>query len=986
MRGLYNAIRTTNKHELYNTTKRIVKMYKVTGLKKAIINKIKGRPTLQGVISTGTSAPLALYNDQIVKDEILSKARIILEQQKNEISIEEQNTQIKRFCISPLISIVMPIYNPQIKWLLVAIESIRNQTYPKWELCIVDDGSRDLRPQAEIKRLIEKDSRIKYTYQKNGGISAATNKGLDIASSDYIALVDQDDELTPDALFWVVKSINQHPEGVLYYSDECKVNEKGEFFDFYYKPDWSPELLINHMYVGHLSVYKKEALVEAGYFRSEFDFSQDYDMALRISEKTNNIFHIERVLYYWRALPTSGAAGGKDYARLSNIISLVDALQRKNLDAIPFMGKNANYAFLNLKRNPLVSIVIPSDSEQMLEHCIEGLVGEKTSYKNLEIIVVTNSKTGDTIKEEFKFLRNLQISEYNKIYNFSDKCNEGVKAARGEYVIIYNDDVYPCSTDWIERMLEVMNYPGVGGVSPLTIYEDNTIQYAGMITGVPGLIGTAFNGNHAAMVEGVFNHFLLRDVSVLCGACMMMPTQLFRDMGGFDAINTPTGHSDVDISFRIMEKGLRCVYTPYATLYHIGRHTWNTDKKIDKADIFCMKKWLKYLDRDPFFTDSEKHAYYRDINYRYKLYAPVNPILDESLEKRNILIITHELSYTGAPLVLMQMIKILIENNMWPVVMCPTDGPLKEDLLKMGVITIVDESMQYRPELFERFARNFDLVIANTLASSKVIEILNNSLPPVLWWIHESEFAFRIFRDCIPNQIKKNIHIYPVSNYVKDLLKIYGIKDVDGTLTFGIPEKKYIACTPNTSGSKQFLVVGSIEKRKGQDIMIKAFSDLPDKYKKEIKIAFVGNSLDHDLTELLNDLSIKNNNILVYPPNSNEAIYKMYRESYCVVVPSRDEPMSLVAMEAMSQGIACICSDKVGITEFMLDGENGIVFENENHEQLKDKIMWAIDHEDIIKRIGENGKTLYKDEFGYESFKKRVNKIIESLMVKRNEL
>ena len=940
-------------------------------LLKGIKNKVTGRPLLDGI------SPVAE-----LKKAFTEKGLSLLKEQQEELSWEEQKSLIRTFPQNPMISVIMPLYNAPVKWLDLAVRSIQRQSYENWELCLVDDGSTDRRALDYIQKHLANDSRLKlYRSEKNEGISAASNRGLAEAAGDYAALVDQDDELPPDAFFWMVKSINEHPDGVLFYSDECKILDRIEPQpqEFYLKPDWSPELMINHMYTGHLSLYKINSVVEIGGFRSRYDYSQDYDLAIRVSESTEKIYHVERILYYWRMLPSSGAGGGKDFARISNISALHDYYLRRGIRSISRAGEYRNYERIVRQTNPLVSIVIPSDSVKMLEQCIKGLVGDETTYCNIEMIVVTNSKTGKEISALYPYLDNLKIVNYDKEFNFSDKCNEGVKNASGDIVVIYNDDVRPFSKDWIESMLDVLMLPGVGGVSPLTLYQDNTIQYSGMITGVPGLVGTSFNGNNFQLVEGPFNHFLIRDVSVLCGACMMMKKDVFLGIGGFDSENTPSGHSDVDISFRIREHGLRCVYTPNAGLFHIGKHGWEVPDRKNQADIYCLKKWLKYLAYDPYFTDSMKKTLYRDIDFDYKIYPPTGPGANLSGRERNILVITHELSLTGAPIALKALIAFLLENGDWPVVVSPIDGPMREVFQDMGVITIIDGSITAAPERFELFARNFDLVVANTLGCAKAVSALSGSLPPVLWWLHESNAAFDQFSNDLPHRLKRNVHVFPVANCVRNRMKERGYRIEKENLPYGLISQK--SAGSNEEQEKNiFVLVGGIENRKGQDIFLRAIDALPGEYRDKAQFLFIGAVRDQLIFREIQKAEESGSGIRYIGTVSNREVLEICQTSACVVVPSRDDPLPVVAAEAMELGKPCICSDQTGTADYIQEGVNGLIFKSEDAEALSEKIMWVIDHPKEANMIGENGKALFDSVFSYPSFCERTRRIVERLL------
>ncbi|WP_297417352.1 glycosyltransferase [Clostridium sp.] len=972
--------KNSNKKFLLKTIYAVYKQFGLRGLKTAVSNKLNKRPLLMNVYDNNQDIQSI---DVINYDDIGND--IFLKQQK-EYTKEEILKIISGFEKKPLISVIMPIYQPPIKWLTKAIESLQEQYYDNWELCAVDDGSKDGRGFSLLKAMSESDPRIRIVKSEiNGGISSASNISLEMCQGEYTALIDQDDEITPDAFFWVAKTINENQDVEFIYTDECKIDASNNYnrSDFFFKPDWSPSLLINYMYTGHLTIYKTELIRKVGGFRSEFDFSQDYDLALRIDDIANKVIHIERVLYYWRTLPTSGAAGGKDYARITNMGSLHDWYKRQDFDVVMEKGDRANYGRIKLDSYPKVSIIIPTDSVENLKLSIQGLI-TKTSYANIEIIPVTNSKVAEEIEAEYPYLDCLKVCHYNRIYNFSDKCNEGAKLATGSVVIFYNDDVIPFTRDWIERQVEILEYPHVGGVSPLLLHEDNTIQYAGLITGTPGMIGTSFNGrNYLNPVYNPFNHLLLRDVSILCGAVTVMKKDVFFEIGGFDAINTPNGHSDLDLSLKLLEKNYRCVYTPYAILNHIGNHSWSEKKKADKADIYCMKRWSKYLGRDMYFTDSMKTMFYGDFGYKYRMYFPEDIIVPTDENSRDILFISHELTRTGAPVVLKEMVKVALDNGDFPVVLCPVDGPLKQEYLDMGVTVIIDESYLNSHWMFEHFARNFDLVVANTLACSKAIELLENSLPPVLWWIHEGSYAINSLRSNIPSKLGANIKVFCGGAYALHHFKKLGLKCEASILNYGVADTANSILESINNDKITFLLAGTYEKRKGQDIFVKAIKMSEQKYKGKAEYIFIGNVLEQEIYDEVKMLAEINQDVKIFETVTRDELFKIYKKVTCVVSPSRDDPMPVVMTEAMMMSKICICSDHTGTASYITDSENGFIFENENPNKLAEKIAYIIENNDKLDNIRKESRKIYEKNFTMECFRNRTKEIIEQLVLSK---
>lgn len=946
--------------------------YGKRGLLRAIFNKLTGRPL---------DYKLAVPSNPMSRDEI---GRTLFATQQRELSFHDMKKRMEAFQVTPKLSILMPVYNAPVKWLEVAVKSLQNQIYETWELCVVNDGSSERAGFEMLLEMAKRDSRIKcLDNQENQGISGASNDALNIATGEYVLLLDQDDEITADALFWFVNELNIHPEAEFVYSDECKVDgEEGtELSYFICKPDWSPEMMLNQMYTGHLSMYKTELVRQVGGFRSAFDFSQDYDLALRISEMTDKIYHIERILYFWRSIPTSSAAGGKDYARESNINALKDYLINKGIQ--PVMQKNpyANYAYMVMENEPKVSIIVPSDSCDNMKRTVEGIL-DCTEYDNYEIILVTNS---NAIKEMKTLCHTAKVNycAYDLPYNFSAKCNAGAGVAKGEFVVFYNDDVIPRKADWLIRMLELFQLEGVEGVSPMLVYEDNTIQYAGMISGVRGQVGTSFHMRHFENIDYWFHQYLVRDVSILSGACVAMRTDIFREIGGFDAEHTPSAHSDIDLSYKLLEKGYRCVYTPYSLMTHIGNHSWEVKGVKEKAPIYCLKRWGKYISRDSYFTESMKNLfYYTDRNY-YQIYSPEKELFRKH-EGKDILFLTHELTRTGAPVQLFNMIKATMwEMNYFPVVAAPEDGPMKQDFLDMGVTVLVDMELPISATNLDRYARDYDLIVINTMSPICIdaINELKDTLPPILWWIHEGEYAFELFQSGLKKQLNDNVHLFCASEYSQRILLEYS-KDYKSEIIRCGVEDFALENSPGCPATDKliFLVIGTIEWRKGQDILLDAIALLPDYIRERAEFYFIGKKSDENIYQRLLQGQKLYDCVRYLEVIPQKELMEYYKKAACVVVSSRDEPTSLTAIEGMTLSKPCIVSDKTGISEVLEDGKSAYIFRNGDVTELSRKIECVISHRERAEEIGREGRRVYEDLYTMEKFSKRCIQVLETVM------
>lgn len=481
----------------------------------------------------------------------------------------------------PTISVLMPVYRTPERWLRAAIESVLAQFYPYWELCIVDDASPDPHIRALLEEYAARDRRIRVVrHPTNGGIAAASNTALSMAQGAWIALLDHDDQLTPDALLEVAAAIVAHePDAV--YSDEDKLGVDGRFYDATHKPGWSPELLRGTMYIGHLTCYRTAIVRSVGGFRSACDGTQDYDLALRVAGVTDRFVHIPKILYHWVAIPGSAAdvLSAKSYAVERQKTAIEDAVAQQG--ATPFEvrphWRAGNWRVVHAPPSPapLVSIVIPSAGHlgdvlgmkvDLLKNCVMSVFGSG-GYDNVEVVVVHN---GELDAETLAFLRAFPaVREFDcrrPTFNFSERVNLGVEWARGDYVLLLNDDTQVISRSFLRDMVGLASQPGVGVVGPRLLFANGTIQHVGtlLLNGVPT---HALIGEHRLTPgpQGIAQ--LTHNAVAATGACMLVSRRLYQDVGGFDT-RLPVNYNDVDFCNRVRAKGLRIVIDPAIELYH----------------------------------------------------------------------------------------------------------------------------------------------------------------------------------------------------------------------------------------------------------------------------------------------------------------------------------------------------------------------------------------------------------------------------------
>ena len=554
-----------------------------------------------------------ILSNQADYNQFLTR-RILTKEKKKQIL----KTQ-KSFSHKPLVSIVIPVYNPPIDFFKKALDSVINQYYSNWELCLADDCSTDEEVKDTIEEYKKKYSNIKVVYrQENGHISRASNSALELATGEYTLLMDQDDVLRENAIFEIVKLINSKPDADLIYTDEDKIDENDMHSVPHFKPDWSPDSLLSRNYLGHVCVFKTKQLKEIGGWRVGFEGSQDYDLVLRYTEQYKNIYHIPEVLYHWRIHQQSAASdeSAKPYAYRAAQQALVEAMERRGYNArFDFLDGFRGYQVrMDLKKtNELVSIIIPTKNKQdYLTKCIES-IADLSTYKNYEIILIDNNsdekgffKAVDKWKKQTKF--KFKVISDEKPFNFARLMNVGRANAEGNYLILLNNDTEVITPDWIEGMMEHAQRPEVGVVGCKLLYEDDTIQHAGVIVGIAGVASHAFIGDDRDG-PGYFNYInLLNNYSSLTAACIMMRTEVFDKAKGFSE-EFVVEYNDVDFCLKVLEVGYRNLYVPHVELYHyesISRGhphaTPESYKRHVKEVNKFRKKWMKYIDHDPCYN------------------------------------------------------------------------------------------------------------------------------------------------------------------------------------------------------------------------------------------------------------------------------------------------------------------------------------------------------------------------------------------------
>ena len=528
----------------------------------------------------------------------------------------------------PCISVILPIYNTPEKLLVRAIESVRAQIYPHWELCIADDASNapHVRPLLEHYERI--DNRIRVVFRaENGHIAAASNSALQLASGSFVAMLDHDDEITSLALAEVVEAINRQPDAQLLYCDEDKIDEDGNRYDPYFKPDWMPDLLVGHNYMCHFCVCRTDTVRLMGGWRTGFDGAQDWDLELRLVEriKPEQIVHIPHILYHWRAVAgsTALATGEKDYVVEAARRALTDHFQRTNerVELLHQPGNHWRIRYALPAPAPLVSLIVPTrNGLKHLRCCIDSIL-EKTTYPNYEILIVDNDSDEPAALKYLEQIaqprsgaptqsRNctIRVLHYPHPFNFSAISNLGVREAQGEFVGLLNNDLEVITPDWLEELVSQAARPGIGCVGTMLYFPNDTLQHAGVVLGIGGVAGHAFKGFPRGTPGSMNRARLAQNFSAVTGACLFVRKSTYEAVGGLDEVDLAVSLNDVDFCLKVLAAGYRNLWTPFAELYHHESATRGYEDTPEKRARFekernvMKQRWGALLARDPAYN------------------------------------------------------------------------------------------------------------------------------------------------------------------------------------------------------------------------------------------------------------------------------------------------------------------------------------------------------------------------------------------------
>ncbi len=883
--------------------------------------------------------------------------------QWNERRHRECLARLENLRKQPLISVIMPVYEPPRACLEAAVRSVQHQIYQNWELCVCDDAGEASSVFDDLQNSASADGRIKLTRsERNLGIGAASNAAAALATGEFLVFLDHDDLLTPDALAEVALHLDTNPDTDFVYSDDDKIDLAGERFAPQFKPNWSPELLLSYMYFSHLSAVRRGLFIELGGIREGYDGSQDYDFALRATERARRVGHIPKILYHWRALPGSTAQSGraKPASLDAGLRAVQGALDRRGIHAAAFQPRWAESDGLGIflhrfpDQGPSVTVIIPTrNGHDVLKTCLQSL--HKTSYRNFDVLIIDNASddaaTLDLIARSGHRVLRLENPPVGFSYAYIN--NRAALECQSDYLVFLNDDTEVLAPEWLNQLVGYAEIPGVGAVGARLLFPDGLVQHAGIVHGYyDGMAGPA----HKLLPRwygGYLSYAMVpRNYLAVTAACLLVRRQTFLEHGGFDEARFGVAYNDVDFCYRLADAGLRSVYAPGAELHHYEGHSRaKGDKPAEEAHF----RRLHGRRVDPYYNPNLSLA-----NERFEILARASET-ERPQAGIKALMVGFTLKLEGAPFSQFEMTKGLRQRGVLkPVVYCPEEGPLRALYEAEGIEVIVRphplegvyDANSYRRavEAFSRFISELgvDVVYGNTLQTFYAIAAAELANLPTIWNPRESEpwqtYFIQFGEQVAVEALRCFAYPYRIV-FVSDATR-QGCEALNTHNNFtvvhnGLDPTRAAAARdafPREAGRRALglgdeetmvLLLGTVCERKGQLDLINAIALLEERQGLGAMHFFlVGDRkglYSMQLHAAIEQLPASaRSRIQVVPETDEAALYLGAADVF--VCSSRVESYPRVILEAMYFGLAIVTTPVYGITEQLVDGSSALFF------------------------------------------------------------
>jgi GT2 family glycosyltransferase/glycosyltransferase involved in cell wall biosynthesis len=921
----------------------------------------------------------------------------------------------------PLISVVVPVFRPPADALADTIASLTAQTYARWELVLVLAGPQ---PDAVVAtaRAATRDDRVRLiTLAENRGIAANTNAGIAAATGDYVAFLDHDDLLSPDMMFEVVRVLRAEPGLDFVTFDEDKIAGDGKTrLDPIFKPSISsPEHLLSFNDRMH-SVIRKQCLEQMGGLASGVDGAQDWDLGLRCLEHGATGRHIPRVLYHWRMVPGSAAgdAMAKPWAYDAQLIALRGHLERERRANVSVDHPHVGVIRVCWARSTArVSIIIPTkDKAKLLDVCLRS-IRERSNHQNYEIIVIDTGSVEQATRDLYQKVADdpiIKILYDREPFNFSRVNNLGARQATGSILLFLNNDIEAIDGDWLDELARWAERPEIGCVGPKLMYPDGTLQHAGIVTGMGGHGSHVYQGDAATHKWGVFgsvDHY--RNYLMLGGACLAIRRTLFDELGGFDE-KYILCYSDLDLCLRAAEAGFRNVYTPYAQLYHHEGGTRGLHFPLQDVLRASVQMYPLVIQGDPFYNRNLSYAHrtptiasgdapqeraelIRHIAGLFKITPEVREalhreLLNQTSEWRRyqrlvrstmpslrsdakaqgswrLLLVSHDLSRSGAPMVLLHLTRALVRLGHAVTVLSPTEGRLREDLEEAGADVIVSPLALEAPYALDSLFEHFDAILPNTVLAWRVVLAARTIGKPVIWLIQESYYgltAVRAEAGAIQALALADEVVFP-SRQTLTLYREFDSGNMSSEL-YGIDPPSVPHQRPSLGeGRVHIVTVGSIEPRKGQDVLVTAFRKLPRAVRDRCELHLLGRFLDATFVDTLRGV-IRSLPVHLHGEVSPGEALAFLDQSDVLVCPSRDETGPLAVMEAMALAKPVISTEVGAVPELIEHGANGLLIQPGEVPPLRTALERMVADADFRRRLGQAARVTYEKQLSNERY------------------
>jgi glycosyltransferase involved in cell wall biosynthesis len=896
------------------------------------------------------------------------------------------------------ISIITPLYNTPEKFLKEMIQSVKAQTYSNWELCLADGSNDEYRNISRIcNAFAEKDKRIKYKkLHNNFGISGNSNIAIEMSTGEYIGLLDHDDMLHPSALFEVMKAICNEDADFIYTDEATLDNDNHKITLKHYKSDYAIDTLRSYNYIVHFSVFSRKLMDQAGTFRSEFDGSQDYDLILRYTDIASKIYHIPKLLYFWRRHENSVAldVGNKFYAITAAKKAIKEHLIRHDISARVESTKvhpSLYKIIYDLTDHPLVSIIIPNkDHVSLLQTCLSS-IKEKTTYSNYEIIIVENNSVEDTTfayYEELKKQTNIRIVYWEeKGFNYGKINNYGVQYAHGQYLIFLNNDVEIITPDWIEEMLMFSQRGDVGAMGIKLYYPDNTIQHAGIMLGIGEIAGYIYYGEYRDTIGYMGKLQVAQNISAVTTACMMIKKLIFEEVDHFSS-EFNTSLNDVDLCLKIRRAGYLIVWTPFVEAYHHKPKTYEYNNSevqgiLDREITLFKTKWVKEL------TLGDQ---YYNFNFLYEKpeYCKKNIIEDNSLlesdkkckdNDKSIIFVSHDAVRQGAQLLALNIIRQLKETFNYDVyLILKSSGNLLNEFKIVSKEVVCLDTLSNKD--LEDWIKSINVkkAICNTVVTGDILHLLTICGVECISLIHEMENMIRRL-SC------EKIFITIINDAVKIIFPSDFLRKSNERIAY-IPEEKIICCPQgmfsynphlaeyNTvrlfirkkhdipEDSKVVLGIGNGEYRKGFDLFVRCMLEVC-KDSKNTYFIWLGNIEKKLLSEANKILKTSNlkNKFITNGWENNHTQYYVAADVF--LLPSREDPFPSVVLEAMYAYLPVIAFENGGGYVDIVNEETGGLVPMGNIEAMAEKTLELLKNNDLRNKIGKYSHELVEKQYNF---------------------